>query len=95
MLQGTHKSHKTLWLSNLLQTKSFIYHDISSEQISFHLILIKILEKYLLRNLFFRLGTSNFTKIEPFSKYFCIIPIIQEYLQNVDFSYLLTTILEF
>ena len=35
--------------------------------ISFHLILIKILEKYLLRKSFFRLETCNFTKTEPFA----------------------------
>ena len=36
----------------------------------------------------FRLETCNFTKTEPFCRYSCIIPIIQDYLQNVDFSYL-------
>ena len=58
---------------------------------------MKVLEKFLPRNSFFRLETCNFTKTEPFCRYSRIILIKQEYLQNVDFSYLLvpTTISEF
>ena len=51
-------------------------------------------EKCLSRNSFFRLETCNFTNTEPFCWYSCIIPIIQEYLQNVDFFYLLSKFLQ-
>ena len=51
-------------------------------------------EKCLSKNSFFRLETCNFTNTEPFCWYSCIIPIIQEYLQNVDFFYLLSKFLQ-
>ena len=44
----------------------FIFH-FSNSLISFHLILITILEKYLSRNSFFRLKTCSFQKVNPFA----------------------------
>ena len=55
--------------------------------ISFQLIFRKILEKYLQKNSFFKLEISNFIKTQPFCRYSCIISIIQECQQKVDFSY--------
>ena len=42
-------------------------------------------------NSFFRLEACNFGKAELFRRYSCIIPIIQEYLKNVDFPNLLVS----
>ena len=62
--------------------------------ISFHLIIIKILEKCLSRNSFSLSETCNFTKTTSFWRYSGIIPIIQEYLQNIDFPCLLSKFLQ-
>ena len=40
------------------------------------------------------LETCNFTKTEPFCWYLCIIPTLQKYLQNVDFTNLLGKFLQ-
>ena len=55
---------------------------------------MKVLEKFLPRNSFFRLKTCNFTKTEPFCRCYCIISVIQVYLQKVYFSYLLSKFLQ-
>ena len=47
-----------------------------------------------IEKLTFRVRYLQFYKTEPFSRYSCIIPTIQEYLQNVDFPYFLSKFLQ-